>query len=144
MADRLVALSALWTITAVHVAGGAGRATQRLLSTMTVLAIGGFIVAGFLFGHGAWANFRSSTVPHGSSAIALIFVLFAYSGWNSSAYLASEMRDPERDLPRSLLIGTGVVMVLYLGINALYVYALPIAAMSGVLPVTNKPHNTCW
>ncbi|RPJ02362.1 MAG: amino acid permease, partial [Candidatus Aminicenantes bacterium] len=61
--------------------------------------------------------------------------MFAYSGWNASAYVGSEVRDPSRNLPRSLLLGTAVVMVLYAALNLFYIYAIPPAQMEGVISV---------
>jgi len=68
----------------------------------------------------------------------LIFVLYSYSGWNAAAYIAEEIRDVGRDLPRALITGTAAVTVLYLAMNAMYIYALPINAMSGVLAIAQK------
>jgi len=68
-------------------------------------------------------------------ATSLIFVMFCYSGWNASAYVASELRDPERDLPRSLLLGTGLVVVLYLGLNAVYLYGAGVEGLAGKVEV---------
>jgi APA family basic amino acid/polyamine antiporter len=61
--------------------------------------------------------------------------MFAYSGWNASAYVGSEVKDPTRNLPRSLLLGTGAVVVLYLALNLFYIYAVPPAGMEGVISI---------
>jgi APA family basic amino acid/polyamine antiporter len=68
-------------------------------------------------------------------ATSLIFVMFCYSGWNAAAYIAGELRDPEHDLPRSLLAGTGIVVVLYLAINAVYFYGAPVEELAGRVEV---------
>ena len=52
--------------------------------------------------------------------------MFAYSGWNASAYVGSEARTPRKNLPHSLILGTATVIVLYLALNLLYIYAIPI------------------
>jgi APA family basic amino acid/polyamine antiporter len=78
------------------------------------------------------------TSPHSLSAqfaVSLIFVMFAYSGWNAAAYVAEEVRDVQRDLPRALVLGTLVVGVLYVALNAAFLYALPLESLKGVLPV---------
>jgi basic amino acid/polyamine antiporter, APA family len=67
--------------------------------------------------------------------LSLMWIMFAYSGWNASTYIGSEIKNPERNLPGSLLIGTLVVMVLYLMINVVFIYAIPPAEMSGVISV---------
>jgi APA family basic amino acid/polyamine antiporter len=64
-----------------------------------------------------------------------MWIMFAYSGWNASTYIGSEIRNPQRNLPRSLLLGTGLVMVLYVSLNVLYVYAVEPADMRGVISV---------
>jgi APA family basic amino acid/polyamine antiporter len=61
--------------------------------------------------------------------------MFCYSGWNASAYVASEMRDPQRDLPRSLLLGTVLVVVLYLGLNVVYFMAAGVDGLAGHVEV---------
>ncbi|MGH7437977.1 MAG: APC family permease, partial [Polyangiaceae bacterium] len=66
----------------------------------------------------------------GGLAVALIPVLFAYSGWNAATYVAGEMRDPTRGLGRALALGTGMCVALYLAINAVYLRALPLAELS--------------
>jgi APA family basic amino acid/polyamine antiporter len=61
--------------------------------------------------------------------------MFAYSGWNASTYLGAEIINPVKTLPRSLLYGTGIVILLYLGINILYVYGIKPDEMKGVISV---------
>ena len=64
-----------------------------------------------------------------------MWILFAYSGWNASTYIGSEIRDPAKTLPRSLLLGTGIVTVLYILINVVFVYAVPPEEMKGVIAI---------
>jgi APA family basic amino acid/polyamine antiporter len=59
-----------------------------------------------------------------TAGLSLMWILFAYSGWNAATYIGSEIRDPERTLPRSLLLGTGAVTALYILINVVFVYAV--------------------
>ena len=138
-AGKVVALAALWSITAIHIRGlGPGGIMQRVLTACTVIAIATLIVAAFALGHGSAANFVSSAPAHGSAAVSLIFILYAYSGWNAAAYLAAEIREPERSIPIALVAGIAIVTVLYVAMNAMYLYALPIDAMSGVLAIAAK------
>ncbi|MGH9651028.1 MAG: APC family permease, partial [Terriglobales bacterium] len=74
------------------------------------------------------------TVP-AQFAVSLIFVMFAYSGWNAATYVAEEMKTPERTLPWALVTGTGVVTLFYLALNVAFIYALPLEAMKGVVAV---------
>jgi APA family basic amino acid/polyamine antiporter len=139
LGGKLAAIAVLAILTAAHVAGlRFGAAVQRILTAGTVGAMIALIVAGLASGRGEVANFASHGPAHGYAAVSLIFVLYAYSGWNAAAYIAGEVRDPGRNLPRALLLGLGVVIVLYVGMNLMYLYALPIPAMSGVLAIAQK------
>ena len=64
-------------------------------------------------------------------AVTLVWISFSYSGWNAAVYIAGEVRDPERNLPRSLVSATLTVGVLYLGLNAVFLYAAPVEALAG-------------
>jgi APA family basic amino acid/polyamine antiporter len=67
----------------------------------------------------------------GAFAVSLVWISFAYSGWNAVGYVAGEVRDPERTLPRALLLGTGLVTLAYLALNAVFVYAAPLTELAG-------------
>ncbi len=68
-------------------------------------------------------------------AVGLVFVMYAYSGWNAATYIAGEVRDPKRSLPLALLSATLVVLVLYVGLNAVFLYTTPISEMAGQIDV---------
>lgn len=68
----------------------------------------------------------------GAFAVSLVWISFSYSGWNAAVYVGGEVRDPERTLQRSLLWGTGIVMVVYLALNAVFLYSTDPAALAGV------------
>jgi APA family basic amino acid/polyamine antiporter len=139
LGGKSVALTLLWLLTATHVAGlGPGGTLQRILTAATVAGMLTFIAAGFASGSGSISNFSSTAPAQGRAAVALIFVLYTYSGWNAAAYLGAEIREPSRNLPAALIAGTSIVTLLYLGMNALYVYAMPIADMSGVLAIAER------
>jgi basic amino acid/polyamine antiporter, APA family len=117
--------------TALHGLGQRESAFVQNLTTIIKLAIFlAFAVAGFGWGEGHFSHFDDG-LPIAQKggwstlAINLTYVLYAYSGWNGAAYLAGEIRDPQRTLPRSLVAGSLLVMGLYLLMNALYVFALP-------------------
>ncbi len=111
------------------------------LTSFKVGVIAVFVGCGFLFGKGDVSHFAPaipiSKWPDFASAMAtgLIFVMFSYSGWNAAAYIGGEIRDPRRNLPRSLFLGTLLVVFLYLAINALYLYGVPLKDMASVIRI---------
>jgi APA family basic amino acid/polyamine antiporter len=105
--------------------------TQNLT---TILKFGMFVVlvvAAFVCGGGKFAHITEGQpigkVRLGTAATQLFFVMFAYSGWNAATYVAGEVKNPAKILPRSLLLGTGLVVVLYLALNLVFAYAVPLA-----------------
>ncbi len=116
-----------------------GKKIQDGLTVFKIFIICGFIAAGFLWGDGSWGNFsgelKSSKVLSPQFAVSLIFITFAYTGWNAAAYLGGEVKNPEKNIPLSLITGTVIVLILYLLLNAVFVYALPPQEMSGVVEV---------
>jgi APA family basic amino acid/polyamine antiporter len=126
----------------VHIQGlKPGVRLQNVLTISQVGLILFLIAAGFVSRKGDWSNFSAGNwLPADFSSLkvaglSLMWIMFAYSGWNASAYIGSEIKKPRRDLPLSLLVGTGVVLLLYLGLNLLFVYAVPPEEMKGVISV---------
>jgi basic amino acid/polyamine antiporter, APA family len=139
---RLVSVALIVALAALNIRGvGVAAKLQNVLTGITLGGIGAFLVLAFALGRGNWSHFEVSTArtsAHGlvaQFAVSLIFVMFAYSGWNAAAYVAEEMKSPERILPRALLTGTLLVAFCYLALNAAYIYALPLESLKGVLPV---------
>ncbi len=116
-----------------------GSRIQNGLTIFKITLICIFILTGFCFGSGSAANLSGELNPglifSDSFAISLIYTSFAYSGWNAVAYLGGEIKNPGRNIPLSLFIGTFLVLGLYLLLNMIYIYALPVKEMSGVLEV---------
>ena len=114
---------------------------QNVLTSLKVFVIVSFILLGFAFGHGSAEHFsqpalRTSTTPLFSQfAVSLFFIYLAYSGWNAATYVAEELRQPARTLPLSLAIGTSLVAVLFCALNLLFIYAVPLEQMKGVVAV---------
>jgi APA family basic amino acid/polyamine antiporter len=135
-----VAIGLVWVLAIVHITGlGPGGAVQRLLTSANIACIVLVVIAGFALGTGSVSHIRSGgPAVWGAFPVSLVFVMFAYSGWNAAAYLAGEIHDPGRTLPRALVLGTLVVAVLYLGLNCFYLYALPIDQMAGVAAVAER------
>ncbi len=121
--------------TAVHAAHvGRGAFVQNLGVALNVAIIIALlllavprveVVAPFQFGPASAATF----------GVSLMWVSYSYAGWNAAAYIGGEVRDPDRNLPRSLLLGTVLVTVLYLGLNAVFVLGVPPEVISGKLDV---------
>lgn len=133
--QTLVAISAIWLMSWVHIRGvGPGRLVGNVLATLKVAALLGFIALGFALGSGSTAHLTTGgTTPSlGGWVFALIPVLFTLAGWNAAAYVAEEVRDPARNVPRALAIGTLAVVAIYLLLNALYLYVLPVGDLSAV------------
>lgn len=116
----------------------------RLQSTLTITTLGVlalFLVLAFTIGNGHWLNLGMETARTSQHSIpsqfaaSLVFVMFAYSGWNAAVYVAEEMKDPEKTLPRALLAGAGLVALFYFALNAAFIYALPLGSLKGVVPV---------
>jgi APA family basic amino acid/polyamine antiporter len=125
----LVALTAIGGLALVHIRGlGPGRIVQNTLAGLKVGALALFVAIGLGAGRGSFAHLTA--VPAAASfnlPLAFIVVMFAYSGWNAASYVAEEIRDPGRNVPRALALGTAVVVLVYLGLNVLYLYAVPIS-----------------
>jgi APA family basic amino acid/polyamine antiporter len=114
---------------------GPGRVVMNALATLKVLAFLVFIAAGFAVGVGSSANLQqtgAAAVSPTNWLLALVPVMYAYSGWNAAAYMAEEIRDPGRNVPRALLMGTVGVIIIYALLNLLYLYAIPIDELAAV------------
>ncbi len=136
----LPACAAVVLLSLVHCHSlGFGKRVQNILTLFKLLLIIGFILLGFWLGQGDMAHI-TQTIPDalpgvGGFAVALVFVSFAYSGWNAAAYLGSEIRNPGRNLPLALTLGTMIVIALYLLLNMAFLYAVPPERMQGILEV---------
>jgi APA family basic amino acid/polyamine antiporter len=141
----VVAIGIVWLLIVIQLRGA--KVGFHMVDWVTLTKVGGIVailVAAVLVGRGRLAglvtpgpNF-AELGPAGvmtGVATSLIFVMFCYSGWNAAAYIAGELRDPERDLPRSLLLGTGIVVLLYLGMNAVYFYGASMGELAGRVEV---------
>src|SRR6185503_9977274 len=130
-----------WTATAAILVAGAlhgVRLRPGLVVQNAVVGLKLVLIAVFV-GLGAWklgAEPRLDPAPSppfdpGALAVSLVWISFAYSGWNAATYVAGEVEDAERNLPRSLLAGTFVVTLAYLALNSVFVFAAPIGELAG-------------
>ncbi len=134
-----------WILVAIHLRGIRGGIRFNDLITLFKLAgIVLIIVAAAAVGKGHTSNLSYVSPAYGAMSLAdkwgafansLIFVMFCYSGWNASAYVAGEIKAPQKNLPRSLLLGTVIVVLLYLGLNAVYFYGANVDALANKVEV---------
>jgi len=137
----VLGLGVVWVVSLVGLFGL--RHSSRFQMTWTVAKVAlilGLLIAGFALATPQPISFAPSgaDVSHVMSAafaISLVFVMYSYSGWNAATYITGEMQDPQRSVPRSLLVGTTIVIVLYVALNALFLYATPIGQLAGQLDV---------
>ena len=150
-----IAAAAVVTITLLNLLGVFfGKTLQNLLSSAKVLGLIGVVVAGLAWGRSeAFAFGQEFTeAPEGTSAslgMALVFVLYAYGGWNDAVFVAAEVRDPQRNLPRALILGLLGITGIYLAVNAAYLAVLGFdAARQSATPAAdvlqNQPFFGSW
>ena len=114
---------------------------QNVLTSLKILIILTFLIMGFAFGQGSWENFthpavRTSITPlFAQFFVSLFYIYVSYSGWNAATYVAEELKQPARTLPLSLAYGTALVAALFIGLNVLFIYAVPLESMKGVVAV---------
>jgi APA family basic amino acid/polyamine antiporter len=133
----LVAIAIIVAVALVQARGvGPGRLLQNALTMMKVAALLAFVAIGFAFS-GAASGPAVADPPVALSGwlIALVPVMFSYSGWNAAVYVAEEIRHPVRNVPRALAIGTATVVALYVALNALYLRVVPQALFEGKVGV---------
>ena len=137
----LLGLGITWLAALVHLSGvRIGGIYHNVWTALKLVLIVAFMIAGFAFGDAQPISFAPSaadlpTVLGAPFAISLVFVLYSYSGWNAATYIAGEVEDPARNLPRALLAGTAIVIVLYVGLNAVFLATTPMRELSGELDV---------
>ena len=134
---HLLALVLIAVVTYVNVVGLRWGALLQNLSTWTKFAaMAVFVVLGFAIGKGSWSNFQSHGVglTMGLSpgqlisalGVGLIAVYWAYDGWVYITWVAGEVKNPRRNVPLAMVLGTVVVGVIYVAMNMTYVYAMPL------------------
>jgi APA family basic amino acid/polyamine antiporter len=138
-----LAMGVVWLVSLVQLSGVRHSSRLQLISTVSkVTLILAFLIAGFAIGAPQPVSFMPtvsgfSEVSSGPFAISLVFVMYSFSGWNAATYIIGEMREPQRNLPRALLSGTLIVLVLYVALNAVFLRAAPIAELAGQLDVAS-------
>jgi len=132
---RLLGTVLILLFSALHAANvRAGAWVQNTAVLFKVILILGFV--GFAAGRlGATHLPPPQSAPLALMGVSLVWVSFSYSGWNAAIYIGGEISNPERNLPRSLMLGTAIVTLIYLALNAVFVFSAPIAQLAGKLEV---------
>ncbi len=145
---KLLALSVIVLFTVVHYLGHKlGSKIQNLLTAVKILIVFGLASLGMIMGTGDWSNLQfQTTEAYGGLAIgtAMMLVMFSYSGWNASSYIAGEMKNPRKSLPFSLLLGTGIVIAVYLSVNLFIFRSLPFNEVQGTIAIFEKASNAAF
>lgn len=135
---QLVAILAIGFVTLVNVRGVQfGGWVMNIFTSAKVIALVGLIFAVVFSGTGSGSNFLPWWPEHWSSnltagfGLALISALWAYDGWIDVTLAAGEFRNPERDVPLSLFMGTVSIIILYIAANFAFAYVIPLQAMTG-------------
>jgi APA family basic amino acid/polyamine antiporter len=137
----LLSLGIVWLITIIHLAGvQTGAAFQNISTIVKLVLIFAFILAGFLLPEKQPLQLVPSvndfaTFFSGPFAVSMFYVMYTYSGWNAAAYITEEVRNPAKNVPRSLFVGTVFVAVLYVLINFVFLLTSPKTAIAGQLQV---------
>ncbi|MBO3270288.1 MULTISPECIES: APC family permease [Hymenobacter] len=138
---KVLSIMVVLLLTAVHATSTrAGSRLQVFVTVVKVMVLVAFIGVGvavavpqpirFIPQPGDWHLLLSPAF-----AVSLIYVSYAYSGWNAAVYLAGEVAEPQRNLPRILLTGTSIVLLLYIGLNFVFLYAAPLTKLKGQVEV---------
>jgi len=117
-----------------------GSVFQNLWTIVKLLLIAALIGAGLLVEPKQPLTFLpqasdTMSIFSGAFAVALVYVMYSYSGWNASSYIIGEVRNPERNVPRSLLVGTIIVMAAYVLLNAVFLITAPESELRGQIEV---------
>ncbi len=137
----VLSFAVVWAVALVHLGGlRTGSFFQNLSTLFKLLLIAALITAGLLVSPKQPISFLPhradfSSIFGAPFAVALVYVMYSYSGWNAAAYITDEIKQPEKNVPRALLFGTLVVIAIYTVLNAVFLATAPAAEMSGQIEV---------
>lgn len=140
--EKIMAISVIFLLSLINYRGiRLGASAQNLFTLGNLFILFGFIALGLIVGKGNWENLQPGTIYIPFSklfGLGMIAVIFTYSGWFASAYIGSEIKNPGKNLPLSLIIGTCIVTLFYTLINLTYLYATPISGLKNTINVAEK------
>ncbi|PYK48585.1 MAG: amino acid permease [Verrucomicrobia bacterium] len=137
----LLSFAIVWAVALFHLGNlRLGGVFQNLWTIVKLLLIGALITAGFIVepkqGITFWPQAGDTmSIFSGAFAVALVYVMYSYSGWNASSYIIGEVKRPEKNVPRSLLAGTFIVIAAYVLLNAAFLATTPQQEMRGQIEV---------
>ena len=137
----VLSFALVWIVTLFHFGNlRRGSAFQNVWTIIKLLLIATLIGAGFLVQSKQPISFLpaagdTTSIFSGAFAVSLVYVMYSYSGWNASSYIISEVKQPQRTVPRSLIVGTLVVTAAYVFLNAIFLTTTPESEMRGQLEV---------
>ena len=137
----LLSFAIVWAVALFHLGNlRLGGVFQNLWTIVKLLLIGALITAGFIVepkqGITFWPQAGDTmSIFSGAFAVALVYVMYSYSGWNASSYIIGEVKRPEKNVPRSLLAGTFIVIAAYVLLNAVFLATTPQQEMRGQIEV---------
>lgn len=135
MQVRYVAAGVIVLVGLFNYLGVARAAVVMNLATVAKFgALALLVVLAFTMGEGNAANFTTSSgaaVSMSAVATVLVAVMWTYDGWADLSYMGGEVRDPQRTLPRALILGTVLIIAIYMSVNAAYIYLVPLPEMAG-------------
>jgi len=127
-----------------------GSLFQGIVTVVKIASFAGFMILGLAAGRGSWSHFTplfgAAAAPgadasagaataaaggfgFGAFVLSMVAMLWAYEGWNNITFTAGEIKDPQRNLPRSLILGMSAITLIYVGMNVVYLYAMPVGDM---------------
>ncbi len=150
-AGQLIGITVILMLSLFHFIGvGLGKFIQNLFTVIKIGTIGAIVILGFAMGKGT--SIRLSLAPSGMTpgriavgfGVALVAVAWAFDGWNNVNFVAGEIKNPQRNLPLALILGTLGITLMYMLVNYIYLYALPIPEMAGVVRIAEKATGTLF
>jgi APA family basic amino acid/polyamine antiporter len=138
LSERLLASSAILVFAAIHISGRQRTArVQGWITLLKLIGLGAFALSGLSLGWRNLANLNDLTPLDSKLSVTLmssmVYIYYAYTGWNSASYLAGEVKEAQRQLPRAILCGTAGVTLLYIALNVVYALALSAADVKAIV-----------
>ncbi len=148
---KLLAIGVVLVLTLMNTRSSKASSGFQVVSTVLKIAVLAALVFGIFFsGEGVVSNFFTASEPargmdlFGGIAIAMTGAFFAYDGWVNITYVAGEIRDPQRNIPRSLLIGVTGIILVYVLVNQAYLLVMPVEEIAGSKLVAAEAIGRAW